>query len=120
MYERKKRPPSKAAEQELKPMPPRSEEEEEKIACGLAMDLAIQWLKDGTAPAQVVCHFLQLQTSKAKLEIRKIDKETKLAEAKIEAMEAAKIQTEKYEEVIAAMKSYNGQDAEWETIPDDY
>ncbi len=120
MYERKKRPPTKAAEPKLKPEPPRSEEEEEKLACGLAMDVAIEWLRDRTAPAQVVCHFLQLQTSKTKLEIKKIESETKLAQAKIEAMEAAKEQTQKYDEVIAAMKAYNGQDSEWEIVPDDY
>ena len=44
MYERKKRPSSRKAEEELEPIPPRSEEEEQKLACGLAMDLAIKWM----------------------------------------------------------------------------
>ena len=71
MQERKKRPPLRKAEPLPAPMAPRSEEEEEKRACGMAMDLAMKWLQEGTAPAQVVVHFLKLQTTREKVELEK-------------------------------------------------
>ena len=120
MQERKKRPPLRKADPLPAPMAPRSEEEEEKRACGMAMDLAMKWLQEGTAPAQVVVHFLKLQTTREKVELEKLRRETALAEGKLEAIMVGKEMEKKYDEVIAAIKSYSGKDSDWETIPDDY
>ena len=120
MYERKRRPPSRKPEKEKIRPPARSEEEEEKLACGLAMDLAIEWMRDGTAPAQVVTHFLKIGSLKEQRELEKIEKEIELLKVKKKAIELAEEQDKKYEEVIRAISSYAGKDSEWEIVEDDY
>lgn len=120
MYERKKRPSSRKAEQELEQIPPRSEEEEEKLAGGLAMDLAIKWMREGTAPAQVVTHFLKINSLKEQAELEKTRREIELLKAKKKAIELAEEQDKKYEEVIKAISSYAGKDEEWEVVEDSY
>ena len=119
MYERKKRPSSRKAEEELKPIPPRSEEEEQKLACGLAMDLAIKWMQEGTAPAQVVTHFLKVGSLKEQAELEKTRHEIELLQAKKKAIEMDAEQDKKYEEVIRAISSYAGKDQEWEVVEDE-
>lgn len=120
MQERKRRPPLRKADPLPEPMAPRSEEEEEKRACGLAMDLAMKWMQEGTAPAQVVVHFLKLQTTREKVELEKLRKETKLAEGKLDAIQLGHELEKKYDRVIDAIKTYSGKSSEWETLPDDY
>lgn len=118
MYEKKKGPPTRKTEAER--LPPRSEEEAEKLAGGLAMDLAIKWMREGTAPAQVVTHFLKVNSLKEQAELEKTRREIELLQAKKKAIELAEEQDKKYEEVIRAMSVYAGKDQEWETIEDDY
>ena len=120
VYESKKRPPKGKAEQSPPPFPPRTEEEEEKRACGLAMNLAMQWLRDGTAPAQVVCHFLKIQSQKEQKETLKIEREIKLLETKQKSIELSDAANQRFDEAMKAFASYSGKDNEWETIPDDY
>ena len=120
MYDRKKRPSSRKAEPELEPIPPRSEEEEQKLACGYAMDLALKWLREGTAPAQIVTHFLKVGSLKEQAELEKTRREIELLQAKKKAIESAEEQDMKYEEVIKAISSYAGKDQEWEVVEDDY
>lgn len=120
MYERKRRPPSRKAEQEIPRVPPRTEEEEQKLAGGLAMDLAIKWLQEGTAPAQIVTHFLKVNSLKEQAELEKTKHEIELLQAKKKAIELAEEQDKKYEEVIKAISSYAGKDQEWETVEEDY
>lgn len=120
MQERKKRPPLRKAEPLPDPPRPRSEEEEEKYACGLAMDTAIRWMQEGTAPAQVICHFLKIQSTREKMELEKLEHDTELAKAKRDALLAAKEAERKHDEVIKAIKMYSGHDSEWEPVPDDY
>ena len=120
MQERKKRPPLRKAEPLPEPPAPRSEEEEEKRACGLAMDLAMKWMQEGTAPAQIVCHFLKIQSTREKIELEKLQHDTELSKAKREALLVAKEMERKHDEVIAAIKSYSGKDCDWEVIPEDY
>lgn len=120
MYERKKRPPSKKAETELKPIAARSEEEEVKIAGGYAMDLALKWLREGTAPAQIVTHFLKINSPKEQAELEKTREEIELLKAKKKAIESSEEQEKKYQEVIKAISSYAGKDTEWEIVEDEY
>ena len=120
MYERKRRPPTRKAENDIPRIPPRTEEEEQKIAGGLAMDLAIKWMKEGTAPAQIVTHFLKSNSLKEQAELEKIRREIELLKAKKKAIEMAEEQDKKYEEVIKAISSYAGKDQEWETVEEEY
>ena len=119
MYERKRRPPSRKPEEELKPIPARTEEEEEKLACGLAMDVAIRWMQEGNPPAQIVTHFLKIGSRKEQAELEKTQNEIELIKAKKKAIELGEEQDKKYEEVIRAISSYAGKDMEWETVEDD-
>lgn len=120
MYEGKRRPPNRKAEQKPEPLPPRTEEEEQKLAGGLAMDLAIKWLREGTAPAQIVTHFLKVNSLKEQAELEKTKREIELLKAKKRAIELGEEQDKKYEEVIRAISAYAGKDQEWETVEDDY
>ena len=120
MYERKRRPPSRKPEPDPEPMPARTEEEEEKRACGYAMDLAIKWMREGTAPAQVVTHFLKIGSLREQAELEKTRREIELLKAKKKAIESAEEQDKKYQEVIKAISSYAGKDQEWEIVDDGY
>ena len=75
----------------------------------LAMDLAEQRLRDGTATSQEVVHFLKLGAAKNRLEEKKLEKEIELLEAKKENLEAQERQEEKFNEAIKAFGIYSGQ-----------
>lgn len=120
MQERKRRPPTRKAEPELEHLPPRGEIEEIKRAGGYAMDLAMKWLRDGTAPAQIVTHFLKINSPKEQAEVEKLNREIDLIKAKKKAIESAEEQEKKYQEVIKAISAYAGKDQEWEVVEDDY
>lgn len=120
MYEKKKRPSSKKTEAVLERLPSRSEEEDVKYAGNLAMKLAIEWMQKGNAPAQIVTHFLKVNSPKEQAELEKTNREIELLKAKKKAIELAEEQDKKYEEVIRAISAYAGKDQEWETVEDDY
>lgn len=120
MYERKKRPPRRRPEDELEPIPPRTEIEAERRAGGYAMDLAIKQLREGTASSQIICHFLKVNSPKEQAELEKIRVEIELAKAKKKEIESREEQDKKYEEVIKAISAYAGKDQEWEVVEDDY
>ena len=118
MYQRKKRPPEK--EVELPPLPAaRTEEEAEKRAIGLAVDLAIEQLRKGTASSQVITHFLKLGSLKEQAELEKTKHEIELLKAKKKAIESGEEQEKMYQKVIDAIATYNGRDSEWEVVEDD-
>ena len=120
MYERKRRPPSRKPEPRPDPMPARTEMEEIKRAGGYAMDLAMKWMREGNAPAQIVTHFLKINSPKEQAELEKIQHEIELLKAKKKAIELDEERDKKYEEVIKAISSYAGKDQEWEVVEDDY
>lgn len=120
MYERKKRPPKRKPDDIPERVPARTEEEAEKRAGGYAMDLALKWLEEGTAPAQIVLHFLKINSQKEQAELEKTRKEIELLDAKKKMIEAEEEQDRKYEEVIKAISFYAGKGNEWEPVPDDY
>lgn len=92
----KKRPPGKTVE------------ERENQLINLATDLAEKQLRDGTASAQVISHFLKLGTARETLEREKLRRENILLEAKSEAIESSRKVEELYAEAIQAMRSYAG------------
>lgn len=120
MYERKRRPPAKKADQIKRAPVPRTEEEAEKLAVSLATELAIQQLRDGTASSQIITHFLKVGSLKEQAELEKTMREIDLLEAKKAAIESAEKQEKMYQEVIKAIASYSGKGEEWEEVPDDY
>ena len=83
-------------------------EARENQMISLAVDLAEQQLRDGTASSQVITHFLKLATAKERLEREKLEQENKLLIAKTEALQSQKRMEELYADAIKAMNSYAG------------
>lgn len=83
-------------------------EARENQMIALAMDLAEERLRDGSASSQEVVHFLKLGTAKEKLEREKIEKEISLLSEKKKALESAERSEELFSNAIEAMKMYTG------------
>ena len=75
----------------------------------LAMDLAEQRLRDGTATSQEVTHFLRLGSPRNRLEEEKLKKEIELLEAKKSDLESREKVEELYSEAMKAFGIYSGQ-----------
>lgn len=78
----------------------------------LAVDLAEQQIRDGTASAQVITHFLKLGTTRERLEQEKIQYETELLRAKTESLSKGAEIEELYRNALTAMSTYSGEDGE--------
>lgn len=90
--------------------PPTTPEARENQMIALAMEQAEKQMREGTASSQVITHYLKLATSREQLEQQKITRENKLLDAKVEALESTKRIEELYDEAIASMRTYAGQD----------
>ena len=95
--------------------PALSPEARENQCISLAMDLAEQQLRDGTASSQVITHFLKAGASKAELEKEKLRKENLVLEAKAKSIELAEETKVMYENALKAMRNFAGYGD-----PDDY
>ena len=85
-----------------------SPEARESQLISLAVDLAEQQLRDGTASSQVITHFLKLGTTRAELEKEKLRKENQLMEAKTKSIYSGEETKAMIEEAIKAMRNYGG------------
>jgi hypothetical protein len=74
-----------------------------------AVDLAERQLRDGTAAAQVITHYLKLGSTREQLEQERLRRENVLLEKRVEAMDSAVRIEELYTEAIKAMRAYGGQ-----------
>jgi len=88
----------------------RTPKERENQMIDLADRLAEKQLREGTASAQVMVHYLKLGSSREKLEQRKLEIEAELSSKKIEVMAQANRIEELMTNAIAAFKSYGGGD----------
>lgn len=103
--------------------PPVTDLGRERQLCNLAIDLAEQQLRDGTASPSVINHYLKLaairEQEAAERLARKQELEEKLIEAKIQALNA----NERYEELtnkaIQAFRSYQGDSTDIDEEDDD-
>lgn len=86
--------------------PPMSPEAHENICIGLAMDLAEEQLRNGTASAQVISHFLRMGSPKERLEREILELEKDLTKAKTDSYHAMQNMDEVYKNAIEAMRSY--------------
>ena len=89
---------------------PKTEEAREKRMIALAVNLAEEQLRNGTASSQIISHYLRLGTKKEHLEIEIKEKEKDLIVAKTEAIKSAKRVEELYANALSAFRSYNGED----------
>lgn len=83
-------------------------EARENQLISLAVDLAEQQLRDGTASSQVISHYLKLGSTRASLEKEKLERENELLRAKTENLESSKRIEELYKDALDAMKKYSG------------
>lgn len=74
----------------------------------MASDLAERQMREGSASAQVITHFLKLGSSRERLEKEKMRYETELLRAKKEHMDSMVRQDELYKEALQAMSAYGG------------
>ena len=98
-----------ASDKEKRALAPAATQEEAEARCiGLAMNLAEEQLRNGTASPSVISHFHKIGTLKEQEELEKLKLEKGLLKAKTEAYESAKDIKALYEDAIGAMKSYSG------------
>lgn len=83
-------------------------EARENQLISLAVDLAEQQLRDGTASSQVITHYLKLGSTREKLEQEVKLKELELMAAKTKALANAEEIKVLYENAIKAMRNYSG------------
>lgn len=103
-------PPRKSSNSESAPRrrPATTPESREQQMIALADALAERQLREGTASAQVITHYLKLGTTREQLEQEKLRKENRLREAQIDSMASAAKVEELYREALEAMRSYGG------------
>lgn len=83
-------------------------EARENQMVSLAVDLAEQQLRDGTASSQVITHYLKLGSTKERLEKEKLERENELLRAKTESLQSLKHIEELYENAMISMQKYKG------------
>lgn len=99
---------STSSSSQKKSRPALTPEARENQMIALAVDLAEQQLRDGTASSQVITHFLKLATRREQIEREIMEKQKELISAKTENLKSAKRIEELYEDAIKAMKNYGG------------
>ena len=96
---------------------PTTDEAREAQLVSLAMDLAEQQLREGTAPAQVVTHFLRAGATREKLEQERLRQENIMIAQKIEQIASQRRVDELYIEAMEAFRTYQPTTAEIEENP---
>lgn len=89
---------------------PETPEAREQQLISLAIDLAEQQLRDGTASTQVITHYLKLGSSREQMEQKMLASKTELVEAKIDSLQSAKEVERLYSEAMRAMRIYGGKE----------
>lgn len=92
----------------MKFKPALTPEGRENQMIALAMDLAEQQLRDGTASSQLITEFVKRGSEKARLENEKLREENRLLRARTENIESAKEVEKLYKEALDAMRDYSG------------
>lgn len=83
-------------------------EARENQMIALAVDLAEEKLRNGTASSQLICHYLNLATKKYQTENEILEKKKDLMVAQREALESSKAVEAMYAQAIEAMRIYSG------------
>lgn len=104
---RKKIPRAASDETEIS-KPALSQEAKDAEMAALATELAEKQLRDGTASAQVITHFLKVGAKREKLEMEILEKQKELIDAKIQAYKSAEDMKVLYSKALDAMRLYSG------------
>lgn len=84
-------------------------EQRQNQLIAMSENLAEKQLREGTASAQVICHFLKLGTIERQLELEKLKNENILLQKKAESLESNQRLEQMMAEGFAAMKHYRGE-----------
>lgn len=74
----------------------------------LATDLAEKQMREGTASAQVIVHYLKLGSTKERIEKEILERQKDLISAKTQALKSGAHIEEMYAEAMNAMRRYGG------------
>ena len=88
--------------------PAQTIEGRENQLIALAVDLAEEQLRNKTASAQVITHYLKLGTTRERLEKEKLESENALLRAKTDSIANSKHDDEYYTRVMNALRDYRG------------
>lgn len=88
--------------------PAKTPDERENQLIDIAVDLAEQQIRDGTASAQVLTHFLKLGSSRERKEQERLKHEIALLEEKRENMVSERRTEALMQEALDAFRNYNG------------
>lgn len=91
-----------------KSIPLLSQEKRMDYLTNLAMELAERKLRNGTASSQIISSLLQLGTQKTKLELKKLEADVRLSEAKKDQIQESIMTGDMVQEVINAFRKYSG------------
>jgi hypothetical protein len=89
--------------------PATTTEGRESQLISLADSLAERQMREGTASAQVITHFLKLGSTREKLEQQRLINENLLLSAKIEQINSGQRMEELYAAALGAMREYKGE-----------
>jgi len=107
----KKKIPDQSKIVELVPQresrPASNPDSREKQLVNLAVDLAEKQLREGTASAAVITHYLKLATARETLEREILQKQSTLIEAKAQSIAKDRETEQLAKAAMEAMKSYN-------------
>lgn len=92
--------------------PASSPEAREQQLISLAMDEAERQMREHSASAQVITHFIKAGSRREELERHRLEREVELLEAKVQSLASARRVEELYAEALDAMRTYAGQDVE--------
>ena len=99
-----------SSESQRKMRPALTPEARENQMISLAMDLAEQQLRDGTASSQLITEFVKRGAIKSRIEQEILERQKELIEAKTQTLQSAQRVEELYSNALNAMKKYSGQD----------
>lgn len=97
-----------SSEASKKMRPALTPEARENQMISLAMDLAEQKLRDGTASSQLIAEFVKRGSTKARLEKEILEEQKEFMAAKTQSLQSAKKMEELYTNALNAMRSYSG------------
>lgn len=98
--------------------PALSPEARESQLIALATNCAEERMRNGTASAQIIVHYLRLGTTRERLEKEILEKQKDYMVAKTEALQSAKRVEELYSDAINAFRRYNGYEEPQDEYPE--
>lgn len=95
-------------------------EERENELIALSLDCVEERIRNRTATAQELIHFLKLASTKEQIERQKLEEEVELLRSKTKALESSERVEKLYSDAIKAMSIYSGNISSNDSEEEDY